>query len=142
MIQDKTESISHPVDIHVGKRLRLRRTIMGLSQEVIGTAIGVTFQQIQKYERGANRMGSSRLYEFSKILKVPVSYFFEGFEAQDGYENDYMMAEPKSPEFEHEQLSSRETMEMMRAYYKITSPRVRKSVFDLVKNLAEREEDQ
>ncbi len=142
MAQDKTDSAPHPVDIHVGKRLRLRRTIQGLSQEVVGNAIGVTFQQIQKYERGANRMGSSRLFEFSKILKVPVSYFFDGFEAQVGEENDYMMAESSSPEFEHEQMSSRETMEMMRAYYKISSPRVRKSVFDLVKNLAEREEDQ
>lgn len=126
----------------MGKRLRLRRTILGLSQEVVGNAIGVTFQQIQKYERGANRMGSSRLYEFSKILKVPVSYFFDGFEREEGHENDYMMAESTTPEFEHEQLTSRETMEMMRAYYKIASPRVRKSVFDMVKALAEREADE
>src|SRR6185369_2529188 len=65
-----------PVDVHVGSRVRLRRTLLGMSQEKLGTAIGLTFQQIQKYERGSNRIGSSRLYEFAKVLDVPVSYFF------------------------------------------------------------------
>lgn len=130
--------IPHPVDVHVGKRLRLRRTILGMSQESVGTAIGVTFQQVQKYERGVNRMGSSRLFEFSKILSVPVSYFFEDFEEPSDYAGVATgMAEDAAPDFEHEQMTSRETMEMMRAYYRIRSSRVRKGVFELVKTLAE-----
>src|SRR5882762_7396194 len=68
---------SHPVDVHVGARMRQRRTLLGMSQEKLGTAVGLTFQQIQKYERGSNRIGSSRLFEFAKVLDVPVSYFFD-----------------------------------------------------------------
>lgn len=124
----------HPVDIHVGKRLRQRRTILGLSQEAIGNAIGVTFQQVQKYERGVNRMGSSRLYEFSKILTVPVAFFFEEMEKNPSQGQG--VAEEATP-FEHEKMSSRETLEMVRAYYRITDPHVRKRVFELVKSLAE-----
>jgi transcriptional regulator with XRE-family HTH domain len=133
----------HPVDVHVGRRLRLRRTILGMSQESIGTAIGVTFQQVQKYERGVNRMGSSRLFEFSKILSVPVAYFFEEFDANAAVAANSVatgMAEDDVVDFEHEQLTSRETMEMMRAYYRIPSYKVRKGVFDLVKTLAEPEQ--
>jgi len=73
--------MSHPVDIHVGKRLRSRRTLLGMSQEELGKSVGVTFQQIQKYERGLNRIGSSRLYEFACILGVSVTYFFEDLDA-------------------------------------------------------------
>ncbi len=133
----------HPVDVYVGKRLRMRRTILGMSQEAIGTAIGVTFQQVQKYERGINRMGSSRLYDFSKILGIPVSYFFEGYDAQEGVSVPAFaggMAE-EGTNFEHEKLTSRETLEMMRAYYRISDPQVRKKVFDLVKSLADKHED-
>ncbi len=127
----------HMVDVYVGKRLRMRRTILGMSQEAIGNAIGVTFQQIQKYERGINRMGASRLYDFSRILGVPVSYFFEGL-SDEGGSSEYNkgMADDAS-EFEHEKLSTRETLEMMRAYYRISDPQVRKRVFDLVKSLAD-----
>ena len=128
----------HPVDIHVGQRLRLRRTIMGMSQEALGNAIGVTFQQIQKYERGTNRMGSSRLYEFARILNVPVSYFFEEYKAPSANQpNSEGLSEQEIPAFDHEQISSRETMEMMRAYYKIGSASARKRVFELIKTLAE-----
>lgn len=124
----------HPVDVHVGKRLRLRRTILGMSQEALGKIIGVTFQQIQKYERGVNRMGSSRLFEFAKAISVPVSYFFEGYEEQGKVLG---MAEGGAPDFEHERMSSRETLELVRAYYKLTDPQVRKRVFELVKSIAE-----
>lgn len=131
--------MSHPTDIHVGKRLRLRRTILGLSQEAIGTAIGVTFQQIQKYERGINRIGSSRLHDFSRILNVPVSYFFDEMEKPAGSTGTQTagVAEDAAPAFEHEKMSSRETLELMRAYYRISDPRVRKKVFDLIKSLAD-----
>lgn len=132
---------SHPVDVHVGKRLRLKRTILGMSQDVLGKAIGVTFQQIQKYERGINRMGSSRLYEFSRVLSVPVSYFFEGYEEEAAVPSFAGMAEEKAADFDYEdQLSGRETMEMMRAYYKIKDPSVRRRVFDLIKTLANESE--
>jgi transcriptional regulator with XRE-family HTH domain len=135
--------LPHPIDIHVGQRLRLRRTILGMSQEAIGTAIGVSFQQIQKYERGVNRMGASRLFEFSKLLEIPVSYFFDEY-AQAGGAGDagLGMAESDTPAFEHENpIASRETMEMMRAYYQIPSKNVRKRVFDLIKSLAAEQKD-
>ncbi len=127
----------HPVDIHVGKRLRLRRTILGLSQEAIGNAIGVTFQQIQKYERGVNRMGSSRLFDFAKFLAVPVSYFFEEIEKDTPHKGVIGGVAEEVVSFEHEKMSSRETLEMMRAYYRITDPHVRKRVFDLIKSIAD-----
>ncbi len=130
-------STPHPVDIHVGRRLRLKRTILGMSQESVGKQIGVTFQQIQKYERGINRMGASRLYDFAKALGVQVSYFFEGF-------GDYSMddaaplvaAEPESTAYEHEKINNRETLEVMRAYYRIKSPAVRKRVLELIKAMS------
>lgn len=130
----------HPVDVHVGKRLRLRRTILGLSQESLGNAIGVTFQQVQKYERGINRMGSSRLFEFSKLLNIPISYFFEEFTDGGAGSKAAGFAENKPQEFEAEQLSSRETLEMMRSFYRITDPTVRKRVLDLIRSLADGEE--
>lgn len=131
-------STPHPVDIHVGRRLRLKRTFLGLSQESVGKQIGVTFQQIQKYERGINRMGASRLYDFAKALGVQVSYFFEGF-------GDYTMedgapvvtaAEPNAAAFEHETINNRETLEVMRAYYRIRNPAVRKRIVELIKAMA------
>ena len=130
---------AHPVDVHVGKRLRLRRTILGLSQEALGNAIGVTFQQVQKYERGINRMGSSRLFEFSKLLSIPISYFFDEFVDQNDAKLSGL-AENAPTAFEVEQLSSRETLEMMRAFYRITDPTVRKRVLDLIRSLSDGEE--
>lgn len=132
----------HPVDVYVGKRLRMRRTILGMSQEAIGNAIGVTFQQVQKYERGINRMGSSRLFDFSRILSIPVSYFFEGYDVETGASPAYGqgMTEESAAQFEHEKMTSRETLEMMRAYYRITDPHVRKRVFELMKSLADKPE--
>src|SRR3982074_632911 len=67
----------NPVDVHVGSRVRLRRTLLGMSQEKLGEAIGLTFQQVQKYERGAHRTGASRLHELSRVLDVPVGFFFD-----------------------------------------------------------------
>lgn len=137
--QEATESGSHPVDVYVGRRLRLKRTIMGMSQEALGKATGVTFQQIQKYERGMNRMGASRLYHFAKLLSVSVSYFFEGYGEEDlvSESGAYGVAEPEMTAFNHEDVSSRETMDIMRAYYKIKNPSVRKKIADLVKAVAE-----
>ena len=130
--------MAHPVDVHVGKRLRLRRKFMGMSQNALGATIGITFQQIQKYESGANRMGSSRLYDFANALKVPVSYFFEAYDENGGSDAALGMAEAEAPAFEYEdKLASRESMEILRSYHNIADPTVRKSVLDLVKSLAE-----
>jgi transcriptional regulator with XRE-family HTH domain len=133
-------SRSHPVDVHVGARVRQRRTLLGMSQEKLGAAVGLTFQQIQKYERGANRVGASRLYEFSKVLDVPVSYFFEEMPTNvlvgrvGGGRGRKSLAEPASPfEEEKDPMIKRETLELVRAYYKITDGRVRKRLFETVK---------
>lgn len=121
-----------PIDIHVGSRVRLRRTLLGMSQEKLGKALGLTFQQIQKYERGANRIGSSRLYRLSRILDVPVSFFFEEL-SQDVISGAKGLAEGTQQTFETDRLSRRETLELVRAYYRISDPKVRKRIFELVK---------
>ena len=131
----KRRSSEHPdpVDIHVGGRVRLRRTLLGMSQEKLGGALGLTFQQVQKYERGANRIGSSRLYHLSHILDVPVSFFFDDMpvEAAGGG-----FAEGGQQVYDQEKLSRRETLELVRAYYQIEDPEVRKRMFELVKAIA------
>jgi len=130
-------SSPHPVDIYVGRRLRLKRTILGMSQEAVGKQIGVTFQQIQKYERGINRMGASRLFDFAKALGVNISYFFEGYgdyAVQDG--SALALNEPEAPSFEQDKVNNRETLEVMRAYYRIKNPAVRKRIVDLIKAMA------
>ena len=122
----------NPVDIHVGSRVRLRRTLLGMSQEKLGNALGLTFQQVQKYERGTNRIGSSRLFLLSRILDVPVSFFFDDMapEVADGQRG---FAEAAQANFDQDDLAKRETLELVRAYYKITDAGVRKRLFDLVK---------
>ena len=130
--------IPDPVDVHVGSRVRLRRTLLGLSQEKLGEALKLTFQQIQKYERGANRIGSSRLFQLSRVLDVPVSFFFDDMPAAlTGRPTGFGESEQES--FDQRQLSRRETLELVRAYYRIASPDIRKRVFELIKALAERE---
>ena len=136
----------HPVDIYVGKRLRMRRTMLGMSQEALGRAIGVTFQQIQKYERGVNRMGSSRLFDFARILNVPVAFFFEGYEESQTEQTAGSMAvtsaaypglnDSAENDFEHERLTSRETLELMRAYHRISDNKTRKRIAELIKTMA------
>ena len=115
----------------------MRRTLLGLSQEKLGEALGLTFQQVQKYERGANRIGASRLYQISHVLDVPVSFFFEELSPGDGRMGHAGpgLAEG-GEEFEQDPLAKRETLELVRAYYRITDPRVRRRVFELVKALA------
>jgi transcriptional regulator with XRE-family HTH domain len=129
-----------PVDIHVGARMRMRRTLLGLSQEKLGDALGLTFQQVQKYERGANRIGASRLHQLSKVLGVPVAYFFEELAA----EGHGAPAEPHALEEasgDHDAMTRRETLELVRAYYRVRDPSVRRRVFELIKTLAKTEED-
>ena len=126
----------NPIDIHVGKRVRLRRTLLGMSQEKLGKAINLTFQQVQKYERGTNRIGSSRLYQLSQVLDIPVSYFFDDLPSEISGLKAPGLADIKIASFEGDPLVKRETLELVRAYYRIMDPSVRKRVFELVKAVA------
>ena len=133
----------NPIDVHVGARVRLRRTLLGMSQEKLGEAIGLTFQQVQKYERGANRIGASRLYDLSRVLDVPVSFFFDDMPEEVERLSPRQIAgvpegfdEAASPYDAGDPMTKRETLELVRAYYKITDPQVRKRVFELAKALA------
>lgn len=125
----------NPIDIHVGARLRLRRTLLGLSQEKLGEAVGITFQQLQKYERGANRISASRLYNLSQVLGVPVSYFFEDMPSPESITPEAVDELPVSETDEFESMARRETLELVRAYYRIEDASVRKRTFDLLKAL-------
>jgi transcriptional regulator with XRE-family HTH domain len=124
-----------PVDVHVGMRVRQRRALLGMSQTALADADGLTFQQIQKYERGTNRMGASRLYEFAKVLDVPVPFFFEEMTPATAGEK----RKPGRPRIKPDDMdvsTKRETLELVRAYYKIRNPQVRGHVRNLVQTLA------
>ncbi len=132
-IEPRIPGKPHPVDIHVGGKVRQRRTLLGLSQEKLGEAVGLTFQQIQKYERGANRIGSSRLFDLSRVLDVPVSYFFEDIPEQLGGKRE--VAQENNSD-SSDPLAKRETLELVRAYYRIPAASVRKRLFELAKSLS------
>jgi transcriptional regulator with XRE-family HTH domain len=125
----------NPIDIHVGSRIRLRRTMLGMSQEKLGESLGITFQQIQKYEKGTNRVGASRLQNISAILNVPVSFFFEDAPG-DQVGGATGMAEASSSNYVVDFLSSAEGLQLNRAFVKIADPKVRRRLVDLVKALA------
>jgi transcriptional regulator with XRE-family HTH domain len=128
----------NPIDVHVGGRVRLRRTFLSMSQEKLGDAIGLTFQQVQKYERGANRIGSSRLFELSKVLDVPVSFFFDDMPSEIEGPTPRKrggLAEAPISTFEVDPLARRETLALVRAYYQIENLAVRRRMFDLAKSL-------
>ncbi len=137
---ETTESRPSPIDVHVGSRIRLRRTLMGMSQERLGEALGLTFQQVQKYERGVNRVGASRLYDLSRVLDVPISFFFDDMPDTSGHNNGttHVAGFAERAEFgghADDPLAKRETLELVRAYYRITDPAVRKRVFELIKSM-------
>jgi len=127
----------HPIDIHVGARVKLRRMILGLSQEMLGKALGLTFQQIQKYEKGVNRIGASRIFELSKLLEVPVQYFYDDYGPMIGASRG--MAEPDAGEAFMQLVNSPEGVELCRYFAEINDPKVKKRVLDLVKTIAETE---
>ena len=129
----------NPIDVHVGSRVRLRRTLLGMSQEKLGEAIGLTFQQVQKYERGANRIGSSRLFDLARVLDVPVAYFFEEMTPETAARTPSRikgLGESRVARLEPDPMVRRETLELVRAYYRIGDPSVRKRLFELTKSLA------
>lgn len=134
MIENKKKP--NPIDIHVGSRIRLRRTMLGMSQEKLGEALGITFQQIQKYEKGTNRVGASRLQNISTILNVPVAFFFEDAPGDPQTGGQAGMAEANSSNYVVDFLSSSEGLQLNRAFIKISDPKVRRRLVDLVKALA------
>jgi len=131
--------IPNPIDVHVGKRIRLRRTLLGMSQEKLGAALGLTFQQVQKYERGANRVGASRLWDLCQILDVPVSFFFDDMADNVASQSPaHLRGEEQAiaTQQERDPMVKRETLELVRAYYNIKDPMVRRGIFELTKSLA------
>lgn len=132
--------VPHPVDVYVGGRIRLCRTLQGMSQQKLAKLLGLTFQQVQKYEKGANRVGSSRLYELSHILEVPVSFFFDGAPSpasvaprgDDEERNNW-------GSLQGDRLFRREILEYVRAFDRIDSPLVRKRLYELTKALGQEE---
>ncbi len=124
-----------PVDVHVGSRIRLRWTKLGMSQRKLGAAIGMTYQHVQQSERGTNRVGASRLFQLSKVLNVPVSFFFDDMPEEITGSQGHLQ-EAKVP-FADNPLTKRETLELVRAYHRISAAPVRKRVFELVKSLAD-----
>ena len=128
-----------PIDAHVGSRLRLRRTLLGMSQEKLGRALGLTFQQVQKYERGTNRIGAGRLYRLGEILEVPVAFFYDDMpdDVQAAAQQVTGFAETGQEHYEPvEEAARRETLELVRAYYRIRPEEKRLRMFDLVKAVA------
>jgi transcriptional regulator with XRE-family HTH domain len=124
------------IDVHVGSRLRLRRNMLGLSQVKLGEAIGLTFQQVQKYERGTNRIGASRLHDLSRVLEVPVSFFFDDMDPVRAPAILARFAEPPAEAFDSDPLRRRETVELISAYYKVEDTALRRRLFELARALA------
>ena len=129
---------ANPIDGQVGNRVRLRRMLIGMSQERLGELLGLTFQQVQKYEKGVNRIGAGRLFEVSRILGVPIDYFYEGVSGQLTGGGGFAEGESAPPVMEF--VSSGEGLQLSLAFMKIKDAKVRKRVLDLVKSLAEEEE--
>ncbi|MBN9023793.1 MAG: helix-turn-helix transcriptional regulator [Rhizobiales bacterium] len=127
----------NPIDIHVGSRVRLRRMMLGMSQEKLGENLGITFQQIQKYEKGTNRIGASRLQHIARVLTVPVSFFFEdapgAAPAEPGVAG---MAERPSASYVVDFLSSSEGVQLNKAFIRIKDPKIRRKVIELVRAMA------
>lgn len=126
----------NPTDKHVGSRVRMRRMMLGMSQEKLGDALGLTFQQVQKYEKGTNRIGASRLYQMSEILQVPVSFFFEGAPSPSGRSSG--MGEVPSPAYVSDFLATSDGLALTKAFVQIRDGKLRRRVVDLVEAIAAR----
>ena len=130
----KTDRGPNPVDLHVGARVRMRRKFLGMSQEGLAETIDLTFQQVQKYERGSNRISASKLFEIARALKVPVAYFFEGYGAAEAVEG---FSESESEQFVHGFLMTTEGIELAEAFPRIKNAKHRRRILELVRALAE-----
>ncbi len=129
--------IPSPVDVHVGARLRVRRTLLGMNQTTLGDTLGLSFQQVQKYERGTNRISAGRLFALSQMLDVPVEYFFDDMPTAVAASSPAQSGGKaiKPPSYKPDPMAMQETLELVRAYYKISDPQVRKRVYELTKTL-------
>jgi transcriptional regulator with XRE-family HTH domain len=139
MDKKKKKGTPNEVDVHVGQRLRVRRSLLGLSQEKLAEAIGLTFQQVQKYERGTNRVSAGRLFELSNVLDVPVSYFFDQVSETIGKQKALKgLSDNKQEGFENgDTMSRKETLDLVRIYYSVEDPEARKDILKFVKSMAE-----
>lgn len=124
----------NPIDRHVGSRVRMRRMMLSMSQEKLGDALGLTFQQVQKYEKGANRIGASRLQHIAGILQVPVSFFFEGAPNHEGESSG--MSEAPSPAYVSDFLATSDGLSLTKAFVRIKDAKLRRRVVDLVEQIA------
>lgn len=129
----------NPIDVHVGSRVRLRRMLLGISQEKLGERLGLTFQQVQKYEKGVNRIGASRLFDLSTVLAVPISFFYEDAPANEARVQPIPGFAEAAPADSNilEFLSTREGLELNRAFSRISDAKQRRAVLDLVRSLAD-----
>ena len=130
---DKHEGAPNPVDKHVGNRIRLRRTILGYSQQFMARKLGLTFQQVQKYEKGCNRVGASRLWDISKVLEVPMEYFFEDMDAGIAGSSPMMSTSKEKEVNEDDPMCRQETLELVRAYYKIRNRQLAQTISEMLK---------
>jgi len=124
----------NPIDKHVGARVRMRRMMLGMSQEKLGDSLGLTFQQVQKYEKGTNRIGASRLQQISLILQVPVSFFFEGVPTLSGTPEGF--GEAPSPAYVTDFLATNDGLALVRAFTRIWNAKLRRRIVDLVEEMA------
>ena len=128
-----TKKAPNPIDRHVGSRVRMRRMMLGMSQEKLGDALGLTFQQVQKYEKGTNRIGASRLQQIAHILQVPVSFLFEGAPHSAGHGG---MNEAPSPAYVADFLATSDGLSLTKAFMRIKSSKLRRRIVDLVEQIA------
>ena len=126
----------NPIDKHVGSRVRMRRMMLSMSQEKLGDALGLTFQQVQKYEKGTNRIGASRLQQIAQILQVPVSFFFDGAPHLPGVARHDGMAEAPSPAYVSDFLATSDGLALTKAFMRITDSKLRRRIVDLVEQIA------
>ena len=130
----------NPIDVHVGSRVRLRRMMLGMSQEKLGELVGgITFQQVQKYEKGTNRIGASRLQAIARVLSVPVAFFFEDAPSVAPVGGDQSFVEPQATSYVVDFLSSTEGLSLNKSFVRIKDARVRRRIVDLVQTLAAEE---
>lgn len=128
---------ANPIDVHVGTRVRMRRMLLSMSQEKLGELLGLTFQQVQKYEKGVNRIGASRLYELSKVLNVNVEYFFDEMDASlEGGVTGSGLSNGAESNYVSDVLSSRDGLELNKAFARIMDPRQRRAIVELAKTMA------
>ena len=128
--------IPNPIDVHVGKRIRMRRLLLGMNQETLANALGLTFQQVQKYEKGTNRIGASRLQQISHILQVPVSFFFEGAPTVSVSVRTDGMSEAPSPAYVSDFLATSDGLALTKAFMRISDSKLRRRIVDLVEQIA------